>query len=131
MAVGRVEQGLDGPGQPRLVEVAYDPRPFDEADLAVLLGHDHDHRVGLLGDAQGGPMARPEPLGVDGRLGQREQRPGRDHPVVADDHGAVVERGFRGEDRAQQVDRHVAVDHHPVSATSSSPVSRSSTMSAP
>ena len=61
---------------------------------------------------EGGPMARPEPLGVDRRLGQRQQRPGRDDPVVADDHRAVVERRLRGEDRAQQVGRHVAVDHH-------------------
>ena len=57
-------------------------------------------------------MARPEPLGVDGHLGQRQERPGRDDPLVADDHRAVVERRLRGEDRAQQVGRHVAVDHH-------------------
>ena len=59
-----------------LVEVADDPRPLDEADLAVLLGH-HDHdRVGLLGDPEGGPMARPEALAVEGRLRERQQRAG-------------------------------------------------------
>ena len=61
----RVEQADDRPGQLRLVQVADDPGPLDEADLAVLLGHDDDHGVGLLGDAEGGAMAGPEPLGVD------------------------------------------------------------------
>ena len=79
---------------PRLVQVAHDPRPLDQADLAVLLGDDDDDRVGLLGDAEGGPVARPEPLGVDGRLGQRQQGSGRDDPLVADDHRAIVERRF-------------------------------------
>ena len=37
--------------------------------------------------------------------------PGRDDPVLADDHSPVVERGPGHEDRAQEVGRHIAVDH--------------------
>ena len=109
---GRIEQSLDGTGQPGLGQVAHDPGALDQADLAVLLGDDDHDRIGLFGDAEGGPMTRPEALGLDRRLGQRQERPGRHDPVVADDHGPVVERRLRGEDRAQQVGRDVAVDHH-------------------
>ena len=94
-AAGRVEQPLDRPRQPGLGQVAHDPGALDEADLAVLLGDDDDHRVGLLGDAEGGAVARPEALGVDRGLGQRQERPGGDDPVVADDHRAIVERRLR------------------------------------
>ena len=72
----RVEQAAERPGELALVEVAHDARALDEADLAVLLGHDDDDGIGLLGDAEGGAMARPEALGLDGRLGQRQERAG-------------------------------------------------------
>ena len=94
-AAGRVEQALDRAREPGLGQVADDPGALDEADLAVLLGDDDDDRVGLLGDPEGRPMPRPEPLGVDRRLGQRQERAGRDDPVVADDDRAVVERRLR------------------------------------
>ena len=68
-------------GQAGLGQVAHDPGALDEADLAVLLGHDDDDRVGLLGDPEGRPMARPEALGVDRRLGQRQERAGGDDPA--------------------------------------------------
>ena len=57
-------------------------------------------------------MARAEALGVDGHLGQRQQRPGGEDHLVADDHRAVVERRFRREDRPQQLGRNVGVDRH-------------------
>ena len=56
-------------------------------------------------------MARPEPLGVDRHLGQRQERAGGEDHLVADDHRAVVERGPRREDRPEQVGRDVGVDH--------------------
>ena len=111
-AAGWVEHALDGAGEPGLGQVADDAGALDEADLPVLLGDDDHDRVGLLGDAERGTVARPEALGLDRRLGQRQERPGRHDPVVADDHRPVVERRFRREDRAQQVGRDVAVDHH-------------------
>ena len=77
----------------------------------VLLGDHDDERVGLLGDAEGRPVAGPEALGVDRRLGERQQRAGREDRVAADDDGAVVERRPGREDRAQEVGRQVAVDH--------------------
>jgi hypothetical protein len=49
---------------------------------------------------------------VDRSLGQRQERSGRDDPTVADDHRAIVERRAGREDRAEQVGRDVAVDHH-------------------
>ena len=99
-------------GQLRLVEVPDDPAPLDEADLLVLLGDHDDEGIGLLGDAEGGPMAGAEALGVDRHLREREQGAGGQDRVAADDHGAVVQRGPRREDRAQEVRREVAVDHH-------------------
>ena len=96
-----------------LGEVAHDPGPFHEADLPVLLRHDDHDGVGLLGDPEGRPVTRPEPLGVDRRLGQRQERAGRHDPLVADDDGAVMERRARHEDRAEQVGRDIRVDHHP------------------
>ena len=41
------------------------------------------------------------------------RRAGGQDRLAADDDRAVVERGARREDRAQQVGRDVAVDHHP------------------
>ena len=111
-AAGWVEHALDGAGEPGLGQVADDAGTLDQADLPVLLGDDDDDRVGLLGDAERRTVTGPEALGLDRRLGQRQERPGRHDPVVADDHRPVVERRFRGEDRAQQVGRDVAVDHH-------------------
>ena len=87
-----IEQVADGAGELPLVEVADDPGALDEADLAVLLRHDHDDRVGLLGDAERGTMARPEALGVDRRLGQRQEGARREDRLAADDDRAVVER---------------------------------------
>jgi hypothetical protein len=57
-------------------------------------------------------VTRPEPLRVDGHLGQRKERAGGQDRFVADDDGAVVERRPRGEDRQQQVDADVGVEHH-------------------
>ena len=48
-----LEELPQGARQLELVEVAHDPGALDEADLAVLLGDDHDDRVGLLGRARG------------------------------------------------------------------------------
>ena len=56
-------------------------------------------------------MAGPEPFRVDRGLGQRQQRTGGDDPPVADDDRAIMERRTRREDRAQQIGRHIAVDH--------------------
>src|SRR5664280_1375851 len=102
----------DRADQLRLVEVAPDPGPLDDARLAGLLGDDHDHRVGLLRDPERRPVAGAEALGVDGRLRQREHRARRDDRRAADDHGAVVERATRREDRLQEIGREVRVDHH-------------------
>ena len=110
---GRIEEALDRPGQTRLGQVAHDPGPLDQADLAVLLGDHDDHRIGLLGDPEGRAVARPEPLGVDGRLGERQERPGGHDLVLADDHRAIVQGGPRREDRLEQVGGDVAVDHDP------------------
>ena len=57
-------------------------------------------------------MAGPVALGVDRRLGQRQQGTRRQHAILADDDGPVMERRAAGEDRAQEVGRDVAVDHH-------------------
>ena len=111
-AVGRGEERPDRLRQLRLAEVADDPGPLDEADLAVLLGDDDDDRVGLLGDPEGRPVARPEPLGVDRHLGQRQEGAGGEDRLVADDHRPVVERRPRREDRAEQIGADVGVEHH-------------------
>ena len=72
-----IQQRADGAGQLRLVEIAHDPRPLHEADLAVLLGDDDHDRVRLLGDPQRGPVAGPEAFRVDRRIGQRQRGAGR------------------------------------------------------
>ena len=119
--------------QPLLVEVAHDPAALDEADAPGLLAdHDRD-RVGLLGDAQRGAVARAEALAVT-RWSRTAAAPtpAATMPVVADDHGAVVERRVGREDRLEQLvatGRRASIT--PVSAVSSRPVSRSITMSAP
>ena len=48
-------------GKARLVEVAHDPAALDEADRARLLADHDDYRVGLLGDAERGAVARAQP----------------------------------------------------------------------
>src|SRR6266581_2711656 len=109
----RVQERLERPGELGLRDVPDDPRPFHDADLVVLLGdHDH-HRVGLLGDPQCGPVARPESLRVDGGLRERQQRAGRQDRLVADDDRPVVKRGSGHEDRLEEIHGQIAVDHHP------------------
>ena len=105
--------GPEEPGRARLrqlglVEVAPDPRALDEADLAALLADDDHDGVGLLGDPEGRPVARPEPLDLDRRLGQRQERARGDDLLAADDDRTVVEGGPGHEDRDQQVGRQVA-----------------------
>ena len=95
-------------GQLGLVEVAHDPRALDQADLAALLADDDHDGVGLLGDPESRPVARPEPLDLDRGLGQRQERAGGDDLLAADDDRTVVEGGLRHEDRDQQVGRQVA-----------------------
>ena len=73
---------------------AHDPGPLDDAHLAALLGHHDRDRVGVLGDAERGAMARAEPLG-EGHLGERQQRGRGEHVAAADDHRPVVELGAR------------------------------------
>ena len=95
------------------------------------LGHDHHDRVGLFGDAQRGAVPRAEALGLDGRLGQRQQHARRQQGLAADDHGPVVERGPRRKIvriRSAETSPWIIT---PVSAASSRPVSRSRTISAP
>ena len=111
--LARAEELDDRPRELGLVQVAPDPRPLDEADLAALLADDDDDRVGVGGDPERGPMAGPEPLGLDGQLGQRQERAGGDDLLAADDDRPVVERGPRHEDRDEQVGRQVGVEHHP------------------
>ncbi len=76
----------------------------------MLLGHEDDDRIGLLGDPEGGPMARPEALWLDRRLRQRQHRTRRQDLLAPDDDRAIVERRPRAEDRRQQVGRQLAVD---------------------
>ena len=100
------------PRQLRLVEVAPDPGPLDEADLAGLLGDDDHDRVGLLGDPERGPVAGPVALRLDRRLGQRQEGAGGEDRLATDDDRAVVERRPRREQRLEQLGGQVAVDHH-------------------
>ena len=108
---GRPHQGPDRPSQLGLIQVADDPGPLDETDLAVLLRDDDDERVGLLGDPESGPVAGPEALGVDRHLGQGQQGAGCEDGLVANDHRSVVERRLRREDRPDQVGADVGVQH--------------------
>ena len=56
-------------------------------------------------------MTGSEPLGVDGHLGKRQEGGSRQDRLLADDHGPVVERRAWREDRAQQIDTDLRVDH--------------------
>ena len=49
--------------QLRLGRDAHDPRPLDDAHLAVLLGHDDRHGVRVLGDPERRPVAGAVALG--------------------------------------------------------------------
>src|SRR6266542_228182 len=86
---GRVHECLEGPRKLGLREVPDDPRPLHDADLVVLLGDHDDHRIGLLGDPEGGPVARPEAFRVNGGLRERQQGAGRQDGFVADDYRPV------------------------------------------
>ena len=110
--MGRVEQRPDRPGQLRLVQVAHDASPFHQADLGVLLGDDDDHGVRLLGDPERRSMTRTESLGMDRGVGQGQGRSRRDDRLAADHDSPIVQGCPRREERAQEVGRHVAVDHH-------------------
>ena len=65
--------------------------------LPLLLRHDHDDGVGLLGEADGGAVARAERL-RDVRIpGQRQEAAGGGDSAVLNDHRTVVDRRRRRE----------------------------------
>ena len=111
--IRRPQQRQQRRPQPILVEGAQHAAALDQARRGGLLAdHDRD-RVGLLADPDRGAVARAVALAVDGRLGKRQHDAGRQDPVAADEHGAVVQRGVRREDRLEQLLREVGVEHDP------------------
>ena len=57
-----------------------------------LLGDREADRVGLLADAEGGPVPRPERARDLQVARERQEAAGRDQAAALDEHGAVVER---------------------------------------
>ena len=111
-AFGRGKERPDRPSELRLVQVADDPGPLDEADLAVLLRHDdHDASVcSVMPSAARWRVPNRSVWTVISASGSRA--PAARIDLVADDHRAVVERRLGREDRPEQVGRDVGVDHH-------------------
>ena len=94
------QQLLQRAAQRAGVEVARDAPVEHQRDAAVLLGDDDDHRVGLLGEADGGAMAGAERL-ADVRVGgQRQEAAGGGDAALAHDERAVVDRRGGDEDAA-------------------------------
>ena len=83
-----------------------------EADGPALLADDDDDRVGLLGDAERGAVARAERLVEDLRVGHREEDAGLGDAQVADDDGAVVQlvQALGHEQADEQLALHRRVD---------------------
>ena len=76
---------------------------------AVLLGYDHDQRVGLLAQTNGGAMARAERLIQIAPLRQRKNTRGIGDTVALDDDAAVMNGIVRKENRLQHFRRDVAI----------------------
>ena len=96
----------------RAVEVRDDVAVEAEADGAALLADDDDDRVGLLGDAERGAVARAERLVEDLGVGHREEDAGLRDAQVADDDRAVVQLvdALGHEERDEQLALHRRVD---------------------
>ena len=110
--VGRGEKAVEPLTQLVLVDAARDVTAHRQAHGPALLA-DHDgHRVGLLGDAQGRAMARAVVLERALALGQRQHHTGRHDLVALHQHGPVVKRIARREERSQQLRAEVGVDGH-------------------
>ena len=84
-----------------------------QRDLAGLLGHDDDVRVGLLGEAERGPVPGPQRPVAEGVLREREMDAGsHDLPVAHDDRPIVEGRPGR-EQRHEQAGRHIGPEARP------------------
>ena len=118
--------------QTRRVEVADHLAAEHDRDRRRLLGDDDHERVGLLGDAHRGAVARAHALRQIAAQRERQDAAGLRDAAVLDDHGAVVQGRIGQEERGRAAPsrprRRWGV---PASIWSSRLVSRSSTISAP
>src|SRR5262249_16260906 len=107
------QQPLQRGAQRGGVHVARDLPLAHQRDHAVLLGDDDGERVGLLGEADGRPVARAEGL-RDGRVGgEREEAAGGGDATVLDDQRPVVKRRTRHGDAGEAPLRGAGVGGRP------------------
>jgi hypothetical protein len=98
------------------IEIRDDISVEAEADRSALLGHDHDDGVGLLGDAEGGAVPRPEGLIERLDVRHREKHASFDDAEIADDDGAIVELvdALRHEEAHEQLALYGRIDDRPL-----------------
>src|SRR5262249_5381164 len=104
------QQPLQRGAQRGGVHVARDLPLAHQRDHPVLLGDNDGERVGLLGEADGRPVARAEGF-RDGRVGgEREEAAGGGDAAVLDDERSVVDRRDRHEDAGEELLRDPGVE---------------------
>ena len=75
-----------------LVQLPYDDPVLSDGDISVLFRNDKDKSVGVFADAQSRAVARAHFSADLQIMGNRKQTCRRNDAVLADDHGAVMER---------------------------------------
>lgn len=85
---------------------------FHEGDVSGLLADHHDVRVGGGTHADSGAMSEPEAAGDVVVVGNGQDAPGREYPVVGNDCGTVVQGGVFEKDVFEQFLGHDGTNQH-------------------
>ncbi len=96
--------------KPVLIEAANQPTAVRDCDLPSFFGDDDRQGIGVLGHADGCPMAGAELAGSRDVVGQGKDDTGGNDAIAAREHRAVMQRGVWVEDVDEELAGEFCID---------------------